>query len=58
MTLQELLVIMQNRLLVLAEARKEAVNAGNLQRIIEIDGDLLTTSSTIESLKDNINRNI
>jgi hypothetical protein len=51
MRLDELLVIMQNRLLTLTEARKAAVNSGDIERVVQIDGDLITTIDTIEQLK-------
>lgn len=54
MRLDELLVIMQNRLLTLNEARKAAVNAGDLERVVQLDGDLLSTVTSIEQLKKTI----
>jgi hypothetical protein len=54
MRLDELLVIMQNRLLTLNEARKAAVSAGDLERVVQLDGDLLSTVSSIEQLKKTI----
>jgi hypothetical protein len=51
MTITELLTIMQNRLLTLTEARKAAVLAGDLERVTQIDGDLLTTYTTVEKLQ-------
>lgn len=55
MTLNEVLVIMQNRIVTLNEARKAAATAGDLDRVNQVDGDLLTTLSTIERLKETIN---
>jgi hypothetical protein len=51
MKLDNLLLIMQNRVLSLTEARKTAVIAGDIERIEQIDGDLLTTENTVEQLK-------
>ncbi len=51
MTVNELLVIMQNRLLALTEARKSSVSAGDLDRIVQIDNDLVTTLTSITQLK-------
>jgi hypothetical protein len=51
MKIDELLVIMQNRLLTLNEAKKAAQIAGDLERIVQIDGDLLTTITSIEQIK-------
>lgn len=50
MTLDEIKVIMQNRLITLSEARRSAVNAGDLERVVQIDGDLATTASSLEIL--------
>ena len=54
MTLNEVLVIMNNRIITLNEARKAAVAAGDLEKVIQIDGDLMTTLTTIEKLKETI----
>lgn len=54
MTLNEVLVIMNNRLVTLNEARKAAVAAGDLDRVNQVDGDLMTTLSSIEKLKETI----
>lgn len=54
MTLNEVLVIMNNRLVTLNEARKAAVAAGDLEKVVQIDGDLITTVSSIEQLKNTI----
>lgn len=51
MKLDELLQVMQNRLVTLNEARKGAFTSGDVQRVNEIDGDLLTTQNTVEQLK-------
>ena len=51
MTLNEILLIMQNRILTLNEARKAAVTAGDLERVTQIESDLLTTLTSIEQMK-------
>lgn len=51
MTIDEVLIILQNRLITLSEARKAAVNVGDLERVVQIDGDLLSTVTTIEKIK-------
>lgn len=53
MTLQELITIMQNRLITLNEAKKAATAAGDLERLIQIDGDVLTTTIVIQQLINN-----
>jgi hypothetical protein len=55
MTLDEVLVIMNNRVITLGEARKAAVASGDLEKVIQIDGDLVTTFTTIDRLKNTIN---
>ena len=55
MTLQELITIMQNRLITLTEAKKAAVQAGDVQRVSQIDDDLTTTLITIEQLQKSLN---
>jgi hypothetical protein len=54
MTLHEVLVIMNNRVITLGEARKAAVAAGDLEKVIQIDGDLMSTFTTIDQLKNSI----
>jgi hypothetical protein len=54
MTLHEVLVIMNNRVITLNEARKAAVAAGDLEKVIQIDGDLMSTFTTIDQLKNTI----
>lgn len=51
MTLHEILMIMQNRIIALNEARKAAYSAGDLERVTQIDTDLATTYTSIEKLK-------
>lgn len=54
MTLNEVLNILNNRLIALNEARKTAYNNGDLDNVVKIDADLINTVSTIENLKASI----
>jgi len=54
MTLDELLVILQNKMFTLQETRKLAVNSGSLAQVLSIDADLSTTELTIQQIKDKI----
>jgi hypothetical protein len=51
MKLDEILVIMQNRILGLNESRKAAVVSGNLEQVMSIDADINTTENSIQQLK-------
>jgi hypothetical protein len=51
MKLDYLLSIMQNRILTLTEARKSAVTSGDIERVAQLDADLLTTEDTVEKIK-------
>lgn len=51
MKLDYLLSIMQNRILTLTEARKAAVTSGDIERVDQLDSDLLTTENTVEQIK-------
>jgi len=51
MQLNEILIILQNRLASLNEARKSAVAIGDLANVAKIDNDLMTTVTSIEELK-------
>lgn len=51
MKLDYLLSIMQNRILTLTEARKAAVASGDIERVDQLDSDLLTTENTVEQIK-------
>ena len=50
MTLQEIIFIMDNRLINLTETRKAAVSSGLIDQITLLDADILTTSGTIQQL--------
>lgn len=51
MTLTEVLLILQNRMIALDQARKAAVSSGDLANIIKIDEDILTTQSSIQRIQ-------
>jgi hypothetical protein len=51
MKIQELLIILQNRLIALTEARKSALAAGDPEKIVQIENDLLTTDISINQIK-------
>lgn len=56
MTLNDILTIMQNRLISLIEARKFAVNAGDLDKVNQIDADLFTTMTSIDQIKQTLEK--
>lgn len=47
MTLQEILIILQNRLTVLSEAKRNAVATGNLDQVVALENDIITTEQSI-----------
>jgi hypothetical protein len=51
MKLDELLHIMENRVLTLTEARRLAVSSGDIANVEKIDGDLNTTITTVNQLR-------
>lgn len=51
MTLNEILIILQNRLINLQETRKLAVASGNLEQVNSIDVDIETTTISISQIK-------
>jgi hypothetical protein len=51
MKLDEIIKILENRVLTLTAARQNCVNSGDLNKINQIDVDLLSTTNTIEQLK-------
>jgi hypothetical protein len=51
MKLDELLHIMENRVLTLTEARRIAISSGDITNVEKIDGDLTSTLTTITQLK-------
>lgn len=52
MTSQELLVIMQNRLVFLEDSKKRAISTGNLEQLEVLDRDIFSTMQTIKDLSD------
>lgn len=52
MTLEDLVTIMNNRVLTLSEAKRHATSVGDLPQVIQLEGDLLTTLSTLHKLKE------
>lgn len=52
MTLEDLVKIMNNRVLTLNDAKAHATSIGDLSQIILLEGDLLTTLATIHKLKE------
>lgn len=54
MTLNEILIILQNRLINLQETRKLAVASGNLDQVNSIDIDIETTTVSIEQIKSSL----
>lgn len=52
MTLEDLLTIMNNRVLTLNEAKRHATSVGDLPQVVMLEGDLLTTLATIHKLKE------
>lgn len=51
MKLDEVLHIMENRVLTLTEARRLAVSSGDITNVVNIDSDLVTTVTTVNQLK-------
>lgn len=54
MTLNEILIVMQNRIIALKNARLSAVNSGDIENLIIIDNDLITTETSIEQISKKI----
>ena len=50
MTLEEILVILQNRKIALIESKKAATASGDLERVVIINNDLDSTINSIESI--------
>lgn len=51
MSIQELLMIMENRLINLVETRKQAVASGLIDQVVLLDADISTTNNSIALLK-------
>ena len=56
MTLEEILVILQNRKIALMESKKAALSSGDLERIVFINNDLDSTINSIESITQTNNK--
>lgn len=51
MQVNEILSILQNRLIALTESRVQAVNSGNLELVITLDTNIAQTQLTISQLE-------
>jgi hypothetical protein len=54
MSLDEIFIVLQNRMLSLKTARASAFNAGDLESVVKIDNDLITTENSIEKISKKI----
>jgi hypothetical protein len=54
MTINEILTILDNRILNLTESRKAAVTSGLLDQVILIDNDMESTKTSIQALKETL----
>jgi hypothetical protein len=54
MKTEEVLFIMQNREITLNNARIAAVNSGDIETVMQIDGDLLSTQVVVHQIKASI----
>lgn len=55
MTIQELINIMENRIINLEETRKNAFASGLIDQVNSLDNDLISTRATLASLYNSIN---
>ncbi|MCA6381939.1 MAG: hypothetical protein IM620_00455 [Cytophagales bacterium] len=55
MTLEEILIILQNRLKNLEETKKQAIASGSVLQVFNIDEDLSSTKVSIEQITSVIN---
>ena len=51
MKIDEVIKILENRVLTLTQARQGAVNSGDLNQVNLIDADLISTVNSIEQIK-------
>jgi len=51
MTLNDLIVIMSNRLVTLNEIKKQSIVTGDLSQVVIVENDILTTETTLNTLK-------
>lgn len=52
MKLEEIVAIMQNKIAVLTEARKNAVAIGDLLKVTQIDEELIHTATSIAKMQE------
>lgn len=52
MKLEEIVAIMQNKIAVLTEARKNAVAIGDLLKVTQIDEELMNTTLSIAKMQE------
>lgn len=52
MTVPEIIVILENRIINLTETRKQAVSSGLIDQVMSIDSDLTTTQMSLQLLYD------
>lgn len=57
MTLNEILIILQNRLITLTDAKKTAEASGNLDQVIAISSDILSTELSIQQITSTLSTN-
>lgn len=51
MTLDEILVILENRKTALLEAKRVAVSSGDIERVVLLNNDLDSTINSIDSIR-------
>ena len=51
MSIEEIIVILQNKITGLQAARIALIHQGNLQGVVDLDIDILSTQSTLDQLK-------
>lgn len=54
MRIEDIIVILQNRLIALGESRKVAVVSGDLARVVDIDNDITNTTLSLEQLQSSL----
>ena len=57
MTLNEILIILQNRLITLTDAKKTAEASGNLDQVVAISSDILSTELSIQQITSTLSTN-
>lgn len=51
MTIEEMMLILENRVRTLSDARAMAVNSGDLELVSKLDIDLVTTQNSLDRLR-------